>query len=408
MNVEDLMRDALREQAERDAPVPGDLADRVLSVRRRRRVRAIAGTSLAAVAAVVAVAVPVIGADSEARGPRPASELRDGDVVAHPDQSPPRDLIAAGGTALAAFSTNSRVKQPDGDALITRTYQLLDQKTGRYRKAERWSFLDVAPGMRTAAVLERGLPTQRIGLLDLLTGKVERWIPVEHGVGGVEFSPDGRKLVATTYENDPDLLDMDQPIHNGKEEEPGPAEPSRTGFYVVDVASGEAHWNKVAMTSPGDRGIADINTRQDFGFSQDGSLVYTGLTRAPNQQYYDFDGRKRSAPAREKHLLWYVEARLSPSGKLAAGDFAGSGRKTASEVIDPLTGKRVAKVPGQQLLAWVDDKRLIAWDIAPGTSEYRNRLVLVTIGSEKTVPLSGFLSPKADADGRWTPVFAAR
>ncbi|MFJ2772885.1 WD40 repeat domain-containing protein [Streptomyces sp. NPDC087300] len=407
MNVEDLVRDSLREQAAQEAPVPGDLAERVLTVRRRRRARAIAGTSLAAVAAVVAVAVPVIGADSDTREPRPASELRDGDVVAHPDQSPPRDLIAAGGTALAAFSTSTKVGQPDGDALITRTYRLLDQRTGRYRKAERWSFLDVAPGMRTAAVLERGLPTQRIGLLDLLTGKVERWIPVKRGVGGVEFSPDGRKLVATTYENDPDRLDKDRPISDGKKEEPGPADPSRTGFYLVDVASGDAHWNEV-RTKTDDFGMGDINTRQDFAFSRDGSLVYSGLIRAPHHQYYDVDGRERSAPAREKHLRWYVEAGLSPSGKLAAGDFAGSGHETASEVIDPLTGKHVAKVPGQQLLAWVDDKRLIAWDIAPGTSEYRNRLVLVTIGSKKTVPLSGFLSPKADADGRWTPVFAAR
>ncbi|MEV5980379.1 WD40 repeat domain-containing protein [Streptomyces sp. NPDC052114] len=408
MNVEELVRDTLREQADQKAPLPGDFAGRILAARRRRRSRTVAGASLAAVtAAVVAVAVPVLGQDSAGRETRPAGESRSGDVVGHPGQTPPRELIAAGNTALAAYSTSKRVEQPDGDLVITRTYRLLDQRTGTYRKAGRWAFLDVAPGMRTAAVLERGLPTDRIGLLDLRTGKVERWVPVDRGVAGVEFSPDGRKLVATTYADDPDRLDKDRPINNGDREEPGPAEPSRTGFYVVDVASGDARWNEV-RTKTDEFGLGTINTRQDFAFSHDGSLVYSGLMFAPHVQYYDLDGRKRSIPAKEKHLSWIVEAGLSPSGRLAAGDFAGGRKTTATEVLDPLTGKRVAKLPGQQLLAWADDRRLIAWDIAPGTSEYRQRLVLITIGSKKTVPLSGYRTPKDGSSGRWTPVFARR
>ncbi|NDZ89794.1 WD40 repeat domain-containing protein, partial [Streptomyces sp. SID10115] len=403
----ELVRESLREQATQGPPVPGDFADRVLAVRRRRRNRAIVGASLAVVtAAVVGVAVPAVDSDSEERGPRPASESLTDDVIAHPGQTPPRELIAAGGTALAAYSTSKKVKQPDGDAVITRTYRLLDQRTGTYREDARWSWVDVAPGMRTAAVLERGLPADRIGLLNLSTGKVERWLPVQHGVGGVEFSPDGRKLVATTYAENPDRLDRDRPMSDGKHEEPGPADPTRTGFYVLDVASGNGSWSEV-KTKRGGFGIADINTRQDFDFSQDGTLVRTGRHQ-PGHLYYDFQGRKTGTPPREKHLSWFVAAGLSPNGKLAAGDFAGGARTTATEVLDPLTGKRVAKIPGQQLLAWADDKRLIAWDIAPGASEYRNRLVLVTIGSKKTVPLSGYRSSKADGVGRWTPVFADR
>ncbi|MFI7317213.1 WD40 repeat domain-containing protein [Streptomyces venezuelae] len=407
MNVAELVRESLREQATQGPPVPGDFADRVLAVRRRRRTRAIVGASLAVVtAAVVGVAVPAVDSDSEERGPRPASESLTDDVIAHPGQTPPRELIAAGGTALAAYSTSKKVAQPDGDAVITRTYRLLDQKTGTYREDPRWSWVDVAPGMRTAAVLERGLPADRIGLLNLSTGKVERWLPVRHGVGGVEFSPDGRKLVATTYAESPDRLDRDRPMSDGKHEEPGPADPTRTGFYVLDVASGVGGWSEV-KTERGEFGLPEINTRQDFGFSQDGTLIRTGL-HEPGQRYYDFQGRRTGTPPREKHLSWFVDAGLSPNGKLAAGDFAGGARTTATEVLDPLTGKRVAKIPGQQLLAWADDKRLIAWDIAPGTSEYRNRLVLVTIGSKKTVPLSGYRSSKADGVGRWTPVFADR
>ncbi|MGW0532836.1 WD40 repeat domain-containing protein [Streptomyces sp. NPDC003032] len=408
MNVEELVRESLREQADQGAPVPGDFADRVLAARRRRKNRTIAGTSLAAVTAVVvAVAVPVFGQDSGRQETRPASELESGDIVAHPGQTPPRDLIAAGGTALAAFSMSERVEQPDGDEIITRTYHLLDQKTGTYRKDARWAWLDVAPGMRTAAVLEHGLPARRIGLLNLLTGEVERWIPVDHKVGGVAFSPDGRKLVATTYAKSPDLRDKDRPMNDGEHEEPGPAAPSRTGFYVIDVASGDSGWSAV-RTKEGAYGFSDINTREDFAFSQDGTLVYSGLTSAPHQQYYDFEGRERNTPEKEKHLRWFNEAGPSPDGRLAAGDFAGGAGTTASEIIDPATGKRVAKVPGQQLLAWADSKRLIAWDIAPGTNEYRQRLVLVTVGSRKTVPLSGYRSPKELSPGRWTPIFADR
>lgn len=37
-----------------------------------------------------------------------------------------------------------------------------------------------------------------------MSGEVKRWIPVDRPVAGVEFSPDGTKLVATTYSQSPD------------------------------------------------------------------------------------------------------------------------------------------------------------------------------------------------------------
>ncbi|MGW3717580.1 hypothetical protein ACWD8L_10670 [Streptomyces sp. NPDC005133] len=58
---------------------------------------------------------------------------------------------------------------------------------------------------------------------------------------------------------------------------------------------------------------------------------------------------------------------------------------------------------GQQLL-----KRLIAWDITPGSNEFHNRLVLVTIGSDQVVPPSGFRKGNDGAAGRLTPIFAER
>ncbi|MFF9119529.1 hypothetical protein ACF09Y_28825 [Streptomyces massasporeus] len=47
---------------------------------------------------------------------------------------------------------------------------------------------------------------------------------------------------------------------------------------------------------------------------------------------------------------------------------------------------------GQQLLAWADGNSLVAWDIGRDGNEFHQRLVLVTIGGEKTIPLSDFRS----------------
>ncbi|MDX3688885.1 WD40 repeat domain-containing protein [Streptomyces europaeiscabiei] len=410
MNVDELVRDSLREQAAEQPPLPLGFADRVLTVRRRRRTRSLA-TVAAATAAVVAVAVAVPMLDSGKDEVRLATEMNKSDIIAHPDQSPPRDLIAAGDVALAAWFTLDTVKTSKDTAVRGRTYRVLDQETGKYVKDTRWSQVSVAPGMRTAAVVEKDLPARRIGLLDLLTGEVERWIPVDRGVAGVEFSPDGTRLVATTYSKNPDLLakaanDVDG---DGKKNDfmPEWSKSYRTGFYIVDVDSGRTEWTEVTVEEP-ENGLGIVNSRQDFSFSDDGKLVRSGLSTEPYDQYYDLKGDKVGKPAAEKYLTWSVEARLSPNGKLAAGGFAGGARTTASEILDPRTGKRLHKIPGQQLLAWADDERLVAWDITAGDNEFHNALVLVTIGSDKTLTLSGARKGNDGAAGRWNPVFATR
>ncbi|MFF4351947.1 WD40 repeat domain-containing protein [Streptomyces sp. NPDC001530] len=403
MNVEELVRDSLRQQAAEEPSVGPGFADRVLAVRRRRRTRRIASIAAATAAVVaMAVAVPLLGSGKD--DVRPSGVLDSKEVHAHPDQSPPRDLISAGNVALAAYYTAKTVKKTDDVGVAVRTYWLLDPETGRYRKTTKWSYVAVAPGMRTAAVLEQGLPARRIGLLDLATGRVERWIPVDHGVGGLAFSRDGRKLVATTYDENPDLRDKQK----------GPSDviwiprfhkPSRTGFVVLDVASGKGSWSSV----PADR---NINARQDFAFNRDGRLVYSAVVggRDGMQQFYDLAGHEVAAPANEKHLRSDVAARLSPDGRLAAVGLTKERPDTSySEIVDPRTGKRITLVRGAELLAWVDDKRLIAYERAPGPGEYRPMLVLVTIGSDTFVQLSGPHAPTTDFSRQdWQPVFAER
>ena len=404
MNIEELVRDSLREQASRQTPPATGFADRVLAVR-RRRTRRLATVAAAAVAVItVAVAVPLL--EPGRTDVRPA-EVIDG-VVTHPDQWPPRDLIAAGGTALAAYYTADTVARTSVEGVFTRTYWVLDPRTDKYRKNTRWSYVAVAPGMHTAAVLEQNLPAHRIGILDLTTGKVERWIPVERGVGAVEFSHDGGRIVATTYDDNPDARTLSAVnADTGASDWLAPrGESSRTGFYALDTATGKGTWSGVAKDSR-------VQSRQDFRFTRSGEQVYAQVLgdRDGSEQFYGLDGDKIAAPPEEKYLRADVDARLSPNRRLAAlgltKEVGGSPGKSYSSIRDPLTGKEITKVRGGHLLAWVDDRRLIAWERTTSLEEtYLPRLVLVTIGSDKVVPLSG--TYKDIYTKYWAPVFAER
>ncbi|MFF8732566.1 WD40 repeat domain-containing protein [Streptomyces sp. NPDC015171] len=414
MNVEELVREALREEADGQPPAPAGFADRVLGVRRRRRTRRFVSVA-AATAAVVAVAVGVPLLDSgRGRDVRPSQVVDSPGIQAHPDQSPPRERIGAGDAALAAYYTAEIRPRTATRGVAERTYRLLDPGTGRYEKDARWSFVAVAPGLKTAAVLERDLPARRIGLLDLATGEVERWIPVRHGVGGLAFSYDGTRLVATTYGENPDLRTREKLFDSHGRDRwtwtAGFGASSRSGFYDLDVASGAGSWSPVASGR-------DIGSRMDFAYSRSGRLVYGRYLggRDGLQQFYDLNGRKTAAPANERYLRSDVPARLSPSGGLAALGLAkeagGSPGRSWSSVRDPRTGKEITKVRGGHLLAWADEKHLIAWErVTSLEEEYRPRLVLVTIGSDKVVPLSGVQEPWKPTDVRepWEPVFARR
>jgi dipeptidyl aminopeptidase/acylaminoacyl peptidase len=406
VNVDDIVRDALREQAAEQPPAAAGFADRVLAVRRRRRTRRIAAAAVVTVA-VVAVGVGVPLLDSGKHDVRPSGG---GGVVvekktkAHPDQSPPREEISVGGTTLAGYLIPDTVKKTAETAVYQRTYHLLNPKTGKYAKTVDWSWVAVAPGAKTAAVLEQDLPASRIGLLDLTTGKVERWIPVEHGVGGLAFSRDGRKLVATTYSKNPDLRIKTQGSDDWDQERTS----SRTGFYVLDVASGKGTWSEVRLAGDdGEFGGAFLNSRQDFALTDDGRYVWAGNPMGDiGKEFWDLKGVKVPTPAQDRYLEWFVDAGRSPNGELVAGDFAGKKWKTSSWIVDAATGEKT-EVRGQQLLAWVGNKQLIAWDIGKNDkSEFHQRLVLVTVGSDKEVPLSGFREGNDGDAGRWEPLFA--
>ncbi|MGW6564485.1 hypothetical protein [Streptomyces sp. NPDC054975] len=264
--------------------------------------------------------------------------------------------------------------------------------------------------MKTAAVLERDLPVRRIGLLNLATDKVERWIKVDKAVGSVQFAPDGRRLVATTYGLSPDGLFKDASYQLNDKMVPGP-KPSRSGFYVIDVASGQATFAE-RPTRKNEHGFSVGGGRQDLMWSRDGALLWEPWNNKARKVFYGVDGKEAPTPKLEADL-GFPGAVLSPDGKLATGEFVGENGQIVSEVRDAKSGKRAAVVPGQQLLAWADDDALIAWrcdpaQCDPGKGEFRNQLVLVGLDGKSLTPLSGFRKPELRYEGRWTPIFTAR
>jgi hypothetical protein len=389
-----------------EARPAADSAERPQPPLRRRKARRLVVAAVVAAVAAAGIAASLALRGGEAQG-RPASAPDVTGVAAHPDQSPPRELIAAGRTAVSAYYTMKLVKQPNGNAIGTYEWRLLNTTTERYEKTD-WAWLDVAPGTRTAAVLERDLPVDRIGLLNLATGKVQRWIKVDRSVGGVQFSPDGKRLLATAYGLNPDGLFKDASYRWNDKTVPGPKQ-SRTGFYVIDVASGKADFAELSAKK-GEQGVP-TGGRQDFQWSRDGKLVWGPGDDKAGVIYYDVTGKRMPAPDQEARqsdpgAVW------SPDGNLVTGAFVGEGDKIVSEVRNAKTGKRAAVVPGQQLLAWADNSHLIAWRCDPercnpGTGEFRNQLLLVGLDGKAT-PLSGFRTAKVQDESRWFPVFTRR
>ena len=284
MTPKQLAREDLKGEIHEDRPSVREAEESHRSRRRKVRSLGAAGIVVGVLTVGVGVSLGVSGGDTQGQ---PASSPPAVDVRAHPDQTPPRELIAAGKTAVSAYYSVKAVKKPNGDGVVTYQWSLLNATTERYEKTD-WAQLDVAPGMQTAVVVERDLPVHRVGLLNLATGKVGRWINVDKGVGGVQFSPDGKRLVATTYSLNPDGLFKDASYRLNDTTVPGP-KPSRTGFYVIDVASG--HANFIARPSKkGEQGVRAGGGRQDFHWSQDGALLWEPWNNKEGRVYFDVSG----------------------------------------------------------------------------------------------------------------------
>ncbi|MFF2020271.1 WD40 repeat domain-containing protein [Streptomyces sp. NPDC058171] len=388
MNTEGLLKETLHAQATVVAPAPADLADRVLAARRRgNRLR-----GAVAVAAVIALGLTgsqVLPGDTAAT--TPAADWSNDDVLARPDQSPPRDLIAAGDLAIGAYYTVATSEKANDTTVYDRTYRLLNRSSGRYEKSA-WSYVDVAPGLRTAAVLVGDLPTRRIGLVDLDSGYVDRWITVRKAVAAVAFSPDGTRLVGTTYRANPDIGPLGKDAGSS----------DRTGFSVIDVASGEEKWRptkgvNLAEVAFGAR-AGESQRRQDFDWTADGKRVHVPN---PTPGYVSPDVVYTGPWGAGVRNLDGKPVRTSEP-KMTEGRLLGGGVEL------PMVDAKESK-PGEKPVAWPGGDRAIVWRCVPKSCKGEGatgRLTLVDTRTGRSLPLSG-ARPEVGA-GRWEPVFAPR
>ncbi|TQS24104.1 hypothetical protein [Microbispora sp. KK1-11] len=410
------------EEWSREVHVPGDLADRALRRRSRLRLTRFAGAvSCAAVVAAVALLVPLAVVPlftaepiSQVGGPPvvvPVQPYRQTipvqDVLADTGNSPPKTMIAAGRVAVSAYYT-WRSRTVAGRKVLDRTWYLLDPATESYEKTE-WGWAEVAPGLRWAAVLERDLPVRRIGIFDMETRQVRAWVPVDHPVGGVAWSPDGTRLLATAYDESPDLdmTSVDErrcPARVAATPE-DPRQPpfqmiatSRIGFYLVDAATataGDFHAVDPCWTE-------NSNVRRDFKWSDDGTLIRerSNVWKQPDA-FLDLEGRPHDAPS--GYVATESKAGVSPDGTLLAGP---DGMPT--KVTELSTGETVGRQQVLQLLAWADDRRLVALGCADTCgNEFHNGLVLVNVDGEDAVPLSAYRKNSQEPEA-WEPVLTLR
>jgi hypothetical protein len=402
MNEETLIRETLRDWSGQ-ARVPADLADRALS-RRRRWLPALAVvvTAAAVIAgtfvlpgAFRADPAPAIDATATATASQPPT-----DIQVDTENNPPKTLIAAGRVAVSAYSTSRWVPTGRGTEMLRWNWSLYNPTSGQYEKTD-WSWVDVAPGMRFAAVMEGDLPARRVGVFDMTTWQVTRWVDVEQGAGAAYWSPDGSRILVTTYSSPPDeTLWLER---TGSETLPSP----RTGFAVVDADTGQITFRPFPANSYdpfNPSGGGTMNSRRDFSWSDDGTLIWEGQTVAPHKVFYDLQGNPRPAPGDLVDMN--QQAGISPNGKLIADSGQPPGPQTS--VKDLATGKIIGVQPMLQLVAWADDEHLIALGCAGSCEfEFNSALVLVSLDGKEVVQLSGYRENTNDPDS-WRPMFTLR
>ena len=273
-----VLAETLRDWSQ-EAEVPHDLAHRVLARRQARRRRlvlpAVAGLATAAVVVAALVVGGTVGPVSTHDGPPAAGGMED--VHADTTHNPPQEVVLAGDVAVSAIVTYTRVPAPpDGWQTLQRRYAVANPTTGRY-EPRNWTYAAVAPGLETAAMLKGPLPSSQVGFVDLATGKVTRWVQLDHPVASLAWSPDGSTVVATAYDGDPDL---EKPEGNGSFRM---GDAKRTGFVLVDPEAGTASFTALPNR--------EMNVgRADVGWTADGKGVWSP-SGTPDELFFDLEGR---------------------------------------------------------------------------------------------------------------------
>ncbi|MEV0597523.1 hypothetical protein [Nonomuraea cavernae] len=382
-----LLRDTMEEWAGL-VRVPHDLADRAL---RRRAWLPAAATVLAAGLAVVVAAVLTVGLRDQNMTAGPAAgvsvpvrpEVTSVDVRADVENAPPKKFVAAGDVAVSAYFTTWLEKLPDNAERFRRTWHLYDPRSDGYEKTA-WAWLDVAPGLQLAAVLQGDKIGRQVGILDMNTRQVLTWIDLEHDVGSLVWSPDGTKVLATAYSRYPERSRKRMGKDSFSVEN---LTSPRIGYYIIDVATGEVAYHPLPPLGA-DEQPGNMNARQDLGWSLDGSMLWEPTDTMPDRLWLSLDGKRQDGPAGDQYIDYSAWSKISPDGKRVLGPGLPPSR------------------PGKKLvlrrLAWADNDNVLALGCA-GTcgSEFDNGLVLVSADGERMTQLTASRDRGGDEYWEW-------
>lgn len=425
MSLDQLISASFRDLAdEADLSVmPTDIADAALHRRARQRTARVMTASAAVVAVAAAIAVPTIVMDqspistgraspsqpaaaSQPSSPTakstwvklPLSHAHTGNtsISAHPSEGPPVHLIAADDVALSAYYTESGRSGGDSTSPVAYHWSLYQPWTRTYQKVP-WANLDVSPGLGLAAVLEGPAATNRIGIINLRVGSMLNWIHTSHPVGMVAFSPDGTRLVATTYApgGDPRTGSMD-----------------RNGFITIDLTNGQQTFHVI----PHDQLLksqqaADTEPYNGAVWTADGKYVYFKYDMGLDVEFFRPNGSPaHPAHAAELSFEWGLSATISPDGTKANAGFTGQG-SVAQTSVKTLDGATTYNQPVQQLLAWANNGALVAWGCGnncAGAGEFQSRLVLTSLDGRSVTTLSGPQKGNDASPGQWEALMTRR
>ncbi|WP_283135118.1 hypothetical protein [Rhizohabitans arisaemae] len=412
MTIDEIVKETLGRWAD-EARVPGGLADRALARRRRGRVRTfavIAGATAAVVAAAVVVAPAVLprrGDDTRIAlagnslivdGPAVALP-QSGELSADSDAAPPTKLVATPEAAMYAYYVWDYEQLPDKRQRYRQTWYLYNPATATYEKTP-WAVVDVADGGYVAVLEEQH--ARRVGVLG--PDRQVKWVDLPHPASSVKWSPDGGKLLLTSYSANPHgQLEMSGTVVVHR----SPA--TRTGFSVVDVKSGQVSFRPLTSVD------GDLGANLWLYWSQDGSLIWETQSTPPStKRFYDLEGRPRPAPPHVAET--YQEAGLSPSGRSLMVDSPDQSAIVAVKDVASGTTTPLRPLAGhwiEQSVAWSGEDKVIVWACElEGTnncrvSEFRNRLLLVDADGGQAVPLTGYMA-NSQEPGAWVPLFARR
>ncbi|MEQ4300593.1 hypothetical protein ABNF97_04240 [Plantactinospora sp. B6F1] len=374
-----LLREAVRELA--GSPhQPPDLAATAMVAGRRMRRRRQAVAMAAAAVAIGAIAAPYVWLRPD---PRPPALSVGGPPAATTPASPPTRMPPTPTPTASGDWRDGPVELPGGALLLTADSPrqpgptwVYDSERRRYVSVPA-SYTSVRASARlpVAAVRRTDRPTE-IGLYDLTTGKPQ-WFRTGSMVMAVEWSPDGRRLLATLRDEETGIYSIGLLTADGAAVEYYPLKTRPTGCLGLCRFTWLPNGREVAL--PLTERVFD--SREGNRPRQSGIQLFAADDGMPTR-FLPVEGAVASSAAWSPDGSLVVVSRSSmwedgggpaaraggkPAAQGGGKPAAAGGGELAAQVVSTSTGKVVRQLPSADV-TWVGTDLLLYLDTSrPGT-----------------------------------------